>query len=534
MNFNLMYLLGYDIIISYKGNFVNKDIQTVFKYHEQTKHNFNKYAKSLGYMDWKNQPNSYRSYEDVKIIQLPLCFENITPPYHLIFNKVPSAPLQIESLSQYLQFSMGISAMKSDGYNSWALRCDASSGNLHPTEVYVVLPPMKGISQKTTICHYGVENHTLEILLESDTSWKGLPKESFFTLISSVIYREVWKYGERAFRYACLDSGHALRSLEISAKNLGWNYAINRKIDDEYLTKIFGFDKNDNFSEKELSEMLLFVSPKEIKNNDKFLEFYSTCNKKAKPITHVYQRWDLIDEIEEATKYKYFGNEKVTNFTEIERIPTKEAKEVILKRRSAQMMDRNNSAISKREFLTIIQSTNENFYTNHSYVNLSIFIHNVNEIEPGLYMYIRAKECKEKLQELLDIDFLWDEVEKDLYLLKTGDFRQIAKQISCSQDIASDGAFSLGMLCPFSEEIIKTSAHKYKELYFECGAIGQQLYLEATSLSLNATGIGCFLDDVFHQLLGLKSNQFQSLYHFTVGRAVIDNRILNIKIYENR
>ena len=513
---------------------MDKDIQTVFNYHEQTKHNFNKYAKSLGYMDWKNQPNPYRSYEDVRVVQLPLCFENITPPYHLIFDKVPSAPLQIESLSQYLQFSMGISAMKSDGYNSWALRCDASSGNLHPTEVYVILPPMKGVSQKTTICHYSVENHALEILLESDTSWEGLPKESFFTFVSSITYREVWKYGERAFRYACLDCGHVLRSLEISAKSLGWKYAVNKKVDYKHLSKIFGFDKNDNFSEKELGEMLLLVSANEMKNSDEFLEFDSTCNKKAKPIAHVYQRWDLIDEIEEATKYKYNGDKKVTNFTKIERIPTKEAKEVILKRRSAQMMDKSNSAISKRDFTTILNSTNENFYANHSCVNLSIFVHNVVGFDSGLYMYIRVKKYKEKLQELLDTNFLWDEVEKDFYLLKTGDFRQISKQISCNQDIASDGAFSLGMLCPFSEEIIKNSAHRYKELYFECGSIGQQLYLEATSINLSATGIGCFLDDAFHQLLGLKSNQFQSLYHFTVGRALVDSRILDVKIYENR
>ncbi len=513
---------------------MDKHLQTVFNYHEQTKHNFNKYARSLGYMDWENQPNPYRSYEDVRVIQLPLCFKNATPPYHLIFCRVPSAPLQIESLSQYLQFSMGISAMKSDGHNKWALRCDASSGNLHPTEVYVILPPMKEISEKTTICHYDVKNHNLEILLESDLSWENLPKESFFTFVSSVTYREVWKYGERAFRYTCLDAGHALRSLEVSAKTLGWNYVINRSINDEYLSKIFGFNKKDNFSEKEISEVLILVSPNEIKNGDGFLEFSSTCNKKAKPIAHVYQRWDLIDEVEEATKYIYNDNEKITNFIKIDRTPTKEAKEVILKRRSAQMMDSESRAISKRDFMVMLKSTNESFYANHSCVNLSIFVHRVVGIESGLYMYIREKEDKEKLQKSLDIDFLWDEVEKDLYLLKRGDFRQIAKQISCNQDIASDGAFSLGMLCSFSDEIIAKGAHKYKELYFECGSIGQQLYLEATSLNLNATGIGCFLDDVFHQLLGLKSNQFQSLYHFTVGKALVDNRVLNVKIYENR
>ena len=109
-----------------------------------------------------------------------------------------------------------------------------------------------------------------------------------------------------------------------------------------------------------------------------------------------------------------------------------------------------------------------------------------------------------------------------------------SKAISCSQDIASDGAFSLGMLCNFSEQIQIHGTHRYKELYWECGAIGQQLYLEATSLGLSGTGIGCFLDDRVHNLLGLKDNRFQTLYHFTVGRGYVDSRIQTKVAYQSR
>lgn len=31
--------------------------QTVIAYHERTKHYFDRYARSAGYMDWNNQPN---------------------------------------------------------------------------------------------------------------------------------------------------------------------------------------------------------------------------------------------------------------------------------------------------------------------------------------------------------------------------------------------------------------------------------------------------------------------------------------------
>lgn len=51
-------------------------------------------------------------------------------------------------------------------------------------------------------------------------------------------------------------------------------------------------------------------------------------------------------------------------------------------------------------------------------------------------------------------------------------------------------------------------------------------YLETTSLNLSATGIGCFLDDILHETIGLKTNQYQTLYHFTVGRGLADKRLI--------
>jgi hypothetical protein len=87
------------------------------------------------------------------------------------------------------------------------------------------------------------------------------------------------------------------------------------------------------------------------------------------------------------------------------------------------------------------------------------------------------------------------------------------------------------MLCNFKEQLQTHGAHRYKELYWECGMIGQQLYLDATSMGLSGTGIGCFLDDMMHSLLGLKNNEFQSLYHFTVGRGYVDSRIQTKEAY---
>jgi hypothetical protein len=103
--------------------------------------------------------------------------------------------------------------------------------------------------------------------------------------------------------------------------------------------------------------------------------------------------------------------------------------------------------------------------------------------------------------------------------------------ISCNQDIAKDSAFSMGMLCRFAPTLEEHGTVAYKHLYHECGALGQMLYCEATTMSLSATGIGCFLDDEMHQLLGITNERYQSLYHFTIGRAIVDTRLATLEPY---
>ena len=65
----------------------------------------------------------------------------------------------------------------------------------------------------------------------------------------------------------------------------------------------------------------------------------------------------------------------------------------------------------------------------------------------------------------------------------------------------------------------------------EAGIIGQVLYLEAEAHGLRGTGIGCYFDDAVHDLLGLKDDSFQSMYHFTVGMPIEDDRLTTLPPY---
>ena len=85
------------------------------------------------------------------------------------------------------------------------------------------------------------------------------------------------------------------------------------------------------------------------------------------------------------------------------------------------------------------------------------------------------------------------------------------------------------MLASFED--VEQSPWRYRSLYWECGMIGQMLYLEAEAAGIRATGIGCFFDDEMHRLLGLHGHAWQSLYHFTAGGAVDDARLTTLPAY---
>lgn len=73
----------------------------------------------------------------------------------------------------------------------------------------------------------------------------------------------------------------------------------------------------------------------------------------------------------------------------------------------------------------------------------------------------------------------------------------------------------------------------YRRLHWETGMIGQVLYLDAEAHGMRGTGMGCFFDDITHEILGLSDNTFQDLYHFSIGKAVEDRRLTTLPPYHH-
>lgn len=548
-------------------------IETVMRYHERTKHHFDRYAPGPGELDWANQPDPFRRYEGAPLVSLPLLGpddEPLSPGYDALYRRgsVSSEALTIRSLSRLLQYGLGISAWKQAGAVRWALRCNPSSGNLHPTEGYLLIGAQPGLGDAPGLYHYAPLEHGLErraafSARQFSALMAEFPPQAFLVGLSSVHWREAWKYGERAFRYCQHDVGHAIGALRLAAATLGWNATLLHGLADETIEALLGLNRAEDFAgaEREHPDAMLAVWPAEPPAQrplptqlDAALVHQLTregwrgaANRLGRddPV-----RWEVIDDVaiasrKPATEAPAFDTPQEPAIESNDHAPDDgpAAGQIILQRRSLLACD-GATSITADAFYRMLARVMPHGDLPPSQrpmpwdtidwdptLHLGLFVHRVDGLAPGLYALVRGPAALGRLKHAMHERFEWSTppgcpAGLPMRLLEPGDARRLATRLSCHQNIAGDGIFSLGMLADYQEALFTHGAWFYRRLFWEAGLIGQVLYLEAEAAGVAATGIGCFFDDPVHQVFGLQGLAFQSLYHFTVGGAVGDPRLI--------
>ena len=507
-------------------------------YHERSKHHLERYAPGPDGLDWSSQPDPFRRYTGARLLQLPLLADELPVSWDELFDEVGVLPqaLTVDNIAHLLQLSLGLSAWKSYGDNRWALRCNPSSGNLHPTECYLICPDLPGLG--AGVHHYRPDQHGLECRATAPFAWSG----GFFVALTGIHWREAWKYGMRAFRYCQHDCGHALAAVSYAAAVMGWPARLLSGWGDDEIAALTGVNRADDFpiEETETPEALVWVGPGDPPTSGLALASLSAAPwfGFANTLSSKRRDWPDIPAVAVAT-HKPSGNagllpnrEPLPTLVQASSVPVSR---LIRARRSAQAFDKVTTLAAHRFYRMLDALLPRNCQPPWSLldeepcVHPIVFVHRVDGLEAGIYCLPRSPAVLSELRTAMRADWLWQRipdcpVHVPLYLLAPLDVRAFAATASCHQDIAADSVFMLAMLARF-DDINPTRPWLYRQRFWEAGMLGQVLYLEAEASGLQGTGIGCYFDDVVHRALGLNTECFQDLYHFTVGKAVIDARI---------
>ncbi len=531
----------------------SEPLQAVFDYHRATKHHFGAFANGPGMLDWATQPDSFRRYAGARLIRLETVTPTDDPGFDAIFtpgHMPAAAPLNLRTISQLFYDSLALSAWKRIGATRWALRVNASSGNLHPTEGYLVCGPVEGLCEQPMVCHYAAQEHGLEVRAEFDRSrWNtlcsGFPAHTFFIGLTSIHWREAWKYGQRAYRYCMHDAGHALGAFSIAAAALGWQTRLLDAPGTDELARLLGTIQA-HTSEREEPDMLIACVPASSAEplpelSAAVLQSFESLSWQGRPnqLSPAHVDWGM--DVIAALVRKPHGVCAYEPFADAPQSWSPppcavSLRRMIRQRRSAVAMD-GQTRLSRADFYRMLDRTLAvpgavpfNTLPWKSQLHLALLVHRVDDLSPGLYLLLRDPVQKAVLEQALTQADPWQKPpgcpeSLPLYCLMERDIRAAAREISCQQDIASDGCFSLAMLAGFSGPLERYGPWFYPRLYWEAGMIGQLLYLEAEAAGIRSTGIGCFFDDPMHEALGLTDWSFQDIYHFTVGGAVEDMRL---------
>ena len=535
-------------------------------YHQRTKHRLDGFAAGPDVLDWDAQPQAFRQWTGAPRSLLPLAARawprtwaqahDVAEP-----DKVMAPhPLNRAGVALWLEMALGLTAWKRLGPDRWALRANPSSGNLHPTEAYVLAQGVPDLPDG--LLHYASENHALAWRAQGRLRHRGEPISGTLLSVglSSIHWREAWKYGERAFRYCELDTGHVVGALRYAAAALGWRARWDGEVSAERVAHLLGLDRAQDFAGVEAEEpqglVRVWVRHGVLANMGLAeLGWADVCwddgvqwaGRASRLDPRPRYEWPVIEQVALASRPTGVRPAEVAH-DEPPGAPMppgalsahsvradEPMSRLLLERRSAQRFDHRAtmSRAALERLLAPLQNAGEvplDAWSWPPQVQLLVFAHRVEGLAPGAYALPRGAMGAEALVRMLPGGQQpvsgWPGARPLLTVSENPALAGTLRTLSCHQALGSDACVAFSLVAPFGEP------GSYRRLLQEAGLLGQALYLRAEAEGLRGTGIGCYFDDAVHEWLGWSDARWQVLYHFTVGHPLTDPRLQSEPAYD--
>ncbi|MDJ0726837.1 MAG: SagB/ThcOx family dehydrogenase [Prochloraceae cyanobacterium] len=499
-------------------------------YHQRTKYDPNTIAAKNRSLDWDNQPSTNKKYRiSLNVFELkPYLSDNLD------LSVDPDLNLrEWKRLSQLLFYSYGITAKINTAYGEPIyLRSAPSAGGLYPAEVYLIsrgtkiLPP--------GLYNYQVPTHSLVHFWDSDV-WQDLQTACFDRLalantelaiaVTSVFYRSVWRYEDRAYRRILLDTGHLLGNIELAGALNNYRPHAIGGFNDEAMNSLLYLDP-------ELEATLAIAAIADLEDPEQDLPRSITAlpseivtDYPAIPdgeLLSYFHRASQIKSLKSPNSSVELNSEKGIedkyNFPFCLKIATPTnpidweenlfgLKRTILKRRSTRAYSGKNLTMAELKALLHFTYQSQDYvyqglddspdYFDLSLIETFVAVSGVEDLEAGCYYY--APEAEELRQ------------------VRFKNFRKELHFLCLGQNLGKDAAAIVFHTADLEQAVRKYGDRAYRYLHLDAGHLGQRLNLAAIYLGLGVSGIGGFFDDLVNEVLGIPERE-AVIYITTLGR----------------
>ena len=473
----------------------NRDTSAAWEYHEATK---------LTYINLRNKPPMYKSYDSGIVIPLPEQFPHPgTPTLNALIPPAasPSASLDITTLAQLLFFSAGVirkSVVPSVGEVHY--RAAASAGALYPIETYVVCGDIPGL--EAGVYHFSPADFSLRQLRRGDyrghlsraAGGEGDVASTLATLVySAIFWRSAWKYRARGYRYCFWDNGTIIANLLATASASGLPARIVAGFVDEQVDELVGID-----GRQEATFCLATIGADGTPpagrealdlpalSEHQPLTFRDQTDYPETDQAHAAAR--LATEAEAAEWKGGLAWDAPPAQAVRHPLPPDSPEDVepaglgdvILRRGSTRRFQRQD--IPRSHFQSILERTTRGVSADFlgregsSLLDLYIIVNAVEGLPSGAYVLSPQR--------------------RELELLKEGEFREDAGHLGFEQALPADGSAVVFFMADLGRILARYGNRGYRAAQLEAGILGGRIYLATHSLGLGATGLTFYDDDV--------------------------------------
>ncbi len=424
-------------------------------------------------------------------------------------------PLTIAELARLLYLANGITSKQGPGAAPGSLRAAPSAGALYAGEVYLVADRIVGLP--AGIYYYRVDRHALVEVVVSDSAFESVSRAqsrptSFkgaaaAVILTSVFDRYSWRYANRGYRYALIDTGHIGENLRLAAAAVRLAEHTSFTFHDDVLNDLLLIDG--------LDEAVCSVHA--LGRRGEAPDMRAPAG--ARPLVERSTRDTPID-VSGTIPRRYHASTKLIPLAGGEPqappatppavvsaggvalpVPRPEIRmltgDAIRVRRSTRRFSAAAVAVADLSYV-LEMAMGHAALVHRPGIDLYVAAHRVEGLNAGLLLYRREGHRLERIQAKPLADDL--------------------VRVCLGQKKAGEAAAAILMVAQLGPNAAHARTRRYRDLLIEAGAVGQRIYLSAEACGLTARNLAAFIDDDLNRLLGLDGTS-QAVVHLTLVGA---------------
>jgi SagB-type dehydrogenase family enzyme len=527
---------------------VNKDIKYALDYHEATKHSEISIMTSKHYLDLEDRPLPFKTYTELSSYPLPLDFPqptlnaitSISKIYpqtsESISGDVITTVIDIKRVAEILFFSGGITRQIKYPFSTFYMRAASATGALYPIELYIICQDLTDL--KAGVYHFGPADFGLTQIRKGDYRPElaasagdnlAIVTAPITIILTSIAWRNAWKYQARSYRHWFWDSGVIAANLLATTISMGLPTRLITGFVDDIVSRLLCLeDKRE--AAVAMAAIGIGLSKDSLPKDDKRIPYLGIP--KVRPLSKkgeidYPEIWRLNN------SSKLFSKEEVKewinyNNNNISSIPVADNQSSIitqtLDRQTKLIKQYNNSPNVARLGEVILRRGSSRRFARSS-VSFSILSTILHSTTIGIPLDI-FKEDGDSLIDIYlianDIDgltpgaYFFNRMSRHLEELKRNISRNMSGYLCLGQSLFSDASAVLFLMTDLQSVLRSLGNRGYRVSQFEAGIIAGKIYLAAYAQGIGASG-STFFDDAVTEFFSPHAKSKSTMIAIGIG-----------------